>query len=152
MSLALPPPPFIREVTIACAWDNSISTRSNPLTDLTEAAAAVQRAARIEIPMRIWAVILRHTQVQREYHALAFTDPDKPQHCLTCGALRATFRPVLDRNTFERLLHASPDGPVLPGSIIITESSENAVLVRGRDVSLAVQITTPLHRSAGVAL
>lgn len=150
MSLALPP--SIHQVTIAYAWDNCISTRSSPLTDLTEAAAAVQVAARIEIPMRIWAVVLRHTQVQREYHAIAFADPEKAQHCLACGALRATFRPVLDRNTFERLLHASPDGPVLPGSVIITESAENAVLVRGRDTSLVVQITTPLHRSTGVAL
>lgn len=144
-----PSPPI--EVGITYAWDNWISARSNPLNELTEAASRVGLAARIEIPMFIWAVVVRHPRVQCEYNSLAYSDP-KPAHCPTCGAQGATFRPVLDRNTFERLLHASPDGPVLPGSILITESQENVVLVRGRDASRQVQIVSPLHRHAGAAL
>lgn len=140
------------EIVIACAWDNYLSARSNPLNDLTFAAAGVKLAARIEIPMRIWAAALRHPQVQTEYRALAIADPGKPEYCKTCGAQRAIFRPVLDRTTFERLLHANPEGPVLPGSIIITESKDNVVLVRGRDTSLVVQILSPLHRLVGELL
>lgn len=136
------------EIGIPYAWDNWISKRSNPLTDLTSAAALVEMAARIEIPMLIWAIVLRHPQVQSEYHALTFSDPD-PEHCPTCGAVRATFRPVLDRNTFERLLHASPEGPVLHGSVIITSSEQNVVLVRGRDAARTALIKNPLHRPAG---
>lgn len=137
------------EIGIPYAWDNWISKRSDPLTDLTSAAAAVGLAARIEIPMLIWAIALRHPQVQDEYRGLTFRDPGQPEHCPTCGALRATFRPVLDRNTFERLLHASPEGPVLPGSILITSSEQNVVLVRGRDAARTALIINPLHRPAG---
>lgn len=145
------PPATFFDITYPLAWDNYISGHSSPVNDLIVAAGLVQEAARIEIPMRVWSHVLTHPGVQRLYHGLAVSDPH-PERCLTCGAVRATFRPVLDRNTFELLLQASAEGPVLPGSIVITDSPENRVLVQGRDPARKVWINTPCHgRPGGVS-
>lgn len=137
--------PFVYKVNFGQAWDNFISAQSNPINDLNFAAGYVHLAARIEIPMRIWSRVLRHPAVQEAYHELAVSDPH-PDRCITCGAVRATFRPVLDRNTFELILQANAEGPILPGSLLITDSTDNAVLVKGRDPGRQVLITRPCHR------
>lgn len=135
------------EVPWPRAWDNWISAHSNPLNDLLEAAGLVKQAARIEIPVRIWSVVLTHPRVQSAYHGLTPCDPN-PEKCPHCGAVRATFRPVLDRNTFELLLHASAEGPVLPGSMMITDHEENRVFIGNRDRSRGVWIENLLQRDA----
>lgn len=122
--------PASRVLTADQAWDSYRSASSQPLNDMVRAAVHVAPCTEIAIPRQAWAVLLRHPEVLKAYQELPVV-PATETRCPRCGALRAVYRPTLDRSVFERLLQASQDGPVLPGCVIISDALDATVVLTG---------------------
>jgi hypothetical protein len=115
-------------------FDNYCSTLSQPLRTLVHEAVKVAPVTRIELPRKVWAVLLMHPVALERYDALR-TDRPLRVPCSDCGAMPAEsiqieFRPPLDSKLFELLIGANRDGPILPGCMTLVEDSTSGATVR----------------------
>lgn len=125
-------------------WSNFRSYDSKPLTHITLLASRIHPVSVLQIPRRIWAVLLRHPEVIAAYARLQWQPAAASDPCPTCGVMRQACVPPLDRQVFERLLQASLDGPILPGAVTLIDVGLDEVRMASIDPPRRARIINAL--------